>query len=207
MSALSYNKLSDEEFLEFCNKAVIEGKAATTKDKNRKYLVIEGFKAIPTEKALYFFWHPEQVHLRYNFIKFRDGDRNNLSYENIKITSTQNEKLIKSLHGEARLDTIIDSLDEYDREYYYASIEALECGHQYKTKGRIYLRHKGRTFPKARAIWNLNHPDDPVRMNELIQHKDGNLYNDENDNLMKQSTNEYMKLCKLKEKSRKKKAK
>lgn len=85
-------------------------------------------------------------------------------------------------------------LDDYDREYYSASIEALFNGRHLITKGRVFLRHKGRTFTRTRALWNLGHSDDPVLSTEVIHHKDGNKMNDACDNLEKMSAGEHMRL-------------
>jgi hypothetical protein len=85
-------------------------------------------------------------------------------------------------------------LDDYDQEYYDASIEALFRGRHFITKGRVFIRYNRRTFARTRALWNLGHPDNPVLMTEVIHHKDGNKMNDACDNLQKMSAGEHMKL-------------
>lgn len=52
---------------------------------------------------------------------------------------------------------------------------------------RVRVTVNGKRMLRSHAVWNENHPDDPVKPGEVVHHKDENKWNDSPGNLEKMS--------------------
>lgn len=185
------NDLSKEDYIKLSTDAVCFGKLVKRNHRKKTYLHHRGYD-FPIHVALWNFFHPEDPVDNPSLITFRDGKRDNLERENlirVKVTHTQ------------------EPLSEYDSEYLTFCKEAIQYGKQSMSKGRRYLYYKGKSIAMARALWNMWHPDDPVKITEVVHHRDGNRLNDSYENLQKLEAGLHMKLHVEQRREKRKKAK
>lgn len=92
--------MTDKEYLDFCYDALNRG---TPDLLNSQVLWLEGNK-ISLSRALYFIWHPADVKYKTGQIIFKDGDKKNISPENLELKSklkkTGLKKELKSLESQ-----------------------------------------------------------------------------------------------------------
>jgi hypothetical protein len=173
--------LDIETYTKLSREAVCYGKKVYRRNGKRIVLQYIGL-SFDIEYAFWNFYHPDDPLQANEIIKFEDGNRENLDISNL------------SKHKKTYTPKPKRALSEYDREYLEFCKEAIQYGKQSMSKGRRYLYYKGKSIAIARALWNLWHPEDPVRITEVIHHKDGDRLNDSYENLQKIEAGKHMKL-------------